>query len=224
MKNVAIIFLIGALMILSIGCFMIPPKPSEALAPEGWEKAAPAPQPATQAPKTPAAAEDVIEQVAKAETKYTPAEPEPVNTTNETATPELKISDSLKLQSSTDLCPHLAEKFDCNRYDIRSCKFKTLVGQNDFYPDLMSCRSGYEYRKEDPRHKYCYIQECRPLEKNNIVEAYGGPVMYAEYIYSEEQTAAGIMTHYTLLKCGEVWQESKTSADCKFYLSKLNAI
>jgi len=74
---------------------------------------------------------------------------------------------------ATSLCPHLAASFQCDKYDIRRCSFKTIVGQNDFYPDIMSCRNGYTYMKEDPEDKYCVVQECRPLEKNGIVEAYG---------------------------------------------------
>jgi hypothetical protein len=223
MRKAVIVFLICSLIILSAGCALLPQKPAEALPGEDTTSTQPTPQSPQASPATQeSVVDDVIEQVVA--TKYVPAEPEPVNVSNETEEVVLKTSGSLKLQSNLAMCPHLVQRFDCNRYDIRSCKFKTLVGQNDFYPDIISCRDGYEYRKEDPRHKYCYIQECRPLEENNIVDGYGGPVIYAEYIYSEEKTATGIMTHYALFSCGETWQESKTSADCRFYLSKLNTV
>jgi len=143
---------------------------------------------------------------------------------NENITLPLKASGNLNLQDSPSLCPHIAPRFDCNRYDVRSCPVKKIVGQNDFLPGIMSCRSGYEHRGENPNHKYCFIQECRPIEKENIVEAYGGPVAYVEYIYSVEKVEGGIMTHYTLNKCGEEEKEFKTSFDCNNYMTELRNV
>jgi hypothetical protein len=138
--------------------------------------------------------------------------------------PKLTISGNLNLQSDTTQCPHLAQSFDCNKYDIRRCDFKMIVGQNKFYPGIMICRDGYTYRNENPNHKYCFIQECSPIAKDNVVEAYGGPVAYAEYIYAEDTVSGGIMTNYKLTKCGEEKKEFKTSNECKYYNSKLKSI
>ena len=136
----------------------------------------------------------------------------------------IETSGSLDLQDDVGLCPHLAEQFECNRYDVRRCDFKKVVGKNDYYPDLISCRSGYEHKGEDAANKYCLIQECRPLEKENIVYAYGGPVIYAEYDYSVESVEGGIMTHYSLLRCGEAYEEFETNFDCTVYKSKIENV
>jgi hypothetical protein len=218
MKNVAIIAILLAILVV-VGCAFLPAKPPvEEL--QG-ETETISETPAQQAPAAPAPAAE--QQPAQAESSYTPVVSEPANETNATA-PALQISGSLVLQDNTQLCPHLVRKFDCDRYDLARCEFKTLVGQNDFFPDYLHCREGYTYRGEDPNHKYCFIQECRPIEKENIVEAYGGPVAYAEYIYSVDKTETGIMTHYTLDKCGEERKEFPTSYDCRIYKSELRNI
>ncbi|MBN1543971.1 hypothetical protein JW898_00750 [Candidatus Woesearchaeota archaeon] len=223
MKTGAIIFLLAVSVIIA-GCGFLPSEPPMSAAEGEGETAEAAPQQQTKAPQQPeAAAEDIIEQVAKEEKKYTPAEPETLNesnATNETEAP-LMISGSLKLQGNQDLCPHLLRTFECDKYELGRCSFKTLVGRNGFYPDYLSCRSGYDYKGEDLNHKYCFIQECRPLEKDNIVYAYGGTVAYAEYLYRVEKVEGGIMTYYTLHKCGEERKEFSTSSGCREYKSEI---
>ncbi|MBU2561232.1 MAG: hypothetical protein KKD17_02960 [Nanoarchaeota archaeon] len=224
MKKALMILLLVALLTLA-GCGFLPSKPPIAGSGEdnGAAEAPAAKEQAKAPPEPEAAAEEIIEQVAKEEKKYVSVEPEPANDTNETEAP-LMISGSLKLQANPDLCPHLARAFECNKYDLARCGFKTLVGQNDFYPDYLSCRSGYDYRGEDPNHKYCFIQECRPLDKDNIVYAYGGTVAYVEYFYRVEKVEGGIMTSYTLHKCGEEHKEFPTSSGCRVYKSELKNI
>jgi hypothetical protein len=221
MKKVAIITILLAMLIL-VGCGFLPSKPPvEELQGETETivetPAQPAAEPAPATPPAPAV------EPAPVESKYTPAVSEIVNATNET-TPALQISGSLDLQDNPQLCPHLVRKFDCDKYDLARCGFKTLVGQNDFFPDYLHCRDGYVNRGENPNHKYCFIQECRPIEKKNIVEAYGGPVAYAEYIYSVDKTDTGVMTHYVLDNCGEEHKEFPTSYDCRIYKSSLRNI
>ncbi len=200
------IFIILAILLLIAGCKMVPESPED-VAKDAETEEQPAP---------------IVKPAVVKEATYTPVETPVENLTNETAQPiELKTSGSIELQDSTALCPHLAESFQCDKYDIRRCSFKTLVGQNDFYPDIISCRDGYTYMKQDPKNKYCVVQECRPLENNGIVEAYGGPVMYAEYDYSVDNVEGGIMTNYKLLRCGEMFKEFKSSTDCREYYSTL---
>ncbi|MBW2971484.1 hypothetical protein KY359_00465 [Candidatus Woesearchaeota archaeon] len=214
---------IALLLLVVAGCGFLPSKPPIEGAGEDAEPAAADSQPATAAPKAPeAAADDIIEQVAQ-EKKYVPVEPEIVNETNETEE-ELRISGSLRLQSNPELCPHLIRKFECDKYDLARCDSKTLVGQNDFYPDIISCWSGYDYRGEDPNHKYCFIQECRPLDKDSVVYAYGGTVAYAEYLYEVEKVEGGINTKYTLHECGEEFKEFPTSFDCRVYKSDIKTV
>jgi hypothetical protein len=217
MKKVLVIIVICLLSVYLAGCGALPSKPPVE---EGGEESV--------AEEVPAADEPMVEEPVVEEAP----EPEPaeeaeqvVEEANETAvTEELRISGSLKLQSSRALCPHLADRFSCNKYDVSRCEFTTFVGENDFYPDHIKCRSGYDYRGEDPNHKYCFIQECRPLEEYNVVYAYGGTVAYAEYLYNVEKVEGGIMTHYTLHKCGEEYKEFKTSTDCRVYKSELRII
>ena len=144
--------------------------------------------------------------------------PELLNNSNTTEL--VAISGDLNLQNDLELCPHLTKRFDCNRYDIRRCDFKTFVGANDFYPDLISCRDGRK-SGENSDHKYCLIQSCRPMQKDNIVYAYGGQSIYAEYAYVVENVGDSIMTHYTLEKCGEEHAEFETHFDCVVYKSEL---
>ncbi|MFH1064672.1 MAG: hypothetical protein V1729_06320 [Candidatus Woesearchaeota archaeon] len=136
----------------------------------------------------------------------------------------VEITGSLELQDDLSKCPHLMETFDCDRYDISRCKFKNLVGKDEFYPDYIYCRDGRLEHGESAGRKYCFIQECRLLEKENIVYAYGGPVTWGEYIYTVDKVDGGIMTHYQLVSCGEDRQEFKTSFDCTTYRSTLDNI
>lgn len=165
------------------------------------------------------AVDEVIDQVVKENIgEEIVGVPELLNESN--VTEEILISGDLQLQDDLGLCPHLARSFECDRYDIRRCDFKTFVGANDFYPDFISCKDG---RKpgENPDHKYCLIQECRPMQRDNIVFAYGGHSIYAEYVYSVENVGGGIITHYTLHRCGEKYVEFETSFDCTVYKSEL---
>jgi hypothetical protein len=220
------LFAVAALLLIVGGCWMLPPKPgSDNLGETSNQSSAePAPQVAptvtTTAPvqETSKAPENVTQ------SKYIAAVPAIPNDTNVTSVKELMISGNLNLQDNLDMCPHLVRSFDCDRYDIRSCKFKNIVGQDDFYPDIMACRDGYSYRNENINHKYCFVQECRALEKGNVVYAYGGSVAYAEYIYHVDNVPGGIMTHYTLAKCGEEMQEFDTSNGCKSYKTQLKSI
>lgn len=148
------------------------------------------------------------------------AEENASETSNLTA--ELPVSGSLELQNDLERCPHLADSFSCDKYDIRRCEFKRFVGRNGFYPDLIDCRDGRVDKGQNPGKKYCLIQGCRPLTSDNIVYAYGGPTAYAEYIYSVENVAGGIMTHYALDRCGEQYGEFDTSFDCNVYKSRLD--
>jgi hypothetical protein len=230
MKTVAIIVL--AIILLAAGCkTFFPPSPEEATAAETGQADeaedetgdTSSRQPTTQQTAE-EAAEAVISQVAEEKKEYLEIEASAANDTNTTPEPEPAISGSLKLQESRELCPHLARKFDCDKYDLARCDFRTLAAQNKFYPDMISCRSGYDYKGENPNHKYCFIQECRPIEKDNIVKAYGGIVAYAEYIYSVDKAEGGIMTHYTLDKCGEEKKEFRTSYDCRVYKSTSKSV
>jgi hypothetical protein len=215
MKKVVIVLLMAVLMIIILGCGFLPAKPPVERA--GEEVAAPAEPPKqekAEALSEPETAE-VVEQVVEA------VEEEAVE---EAAEEGLKISNSLDLQSDLTLCPNLANSFECDKYDIRRCDFKTFVGDNDFYPDLMNCRKGYDDRDENPDNMYCLIQECRPLEEDNIVYAYGKIIAYAEYAYNVEKVEGGIMTHYGLLRCGEIHKEFESSFDCQVYKSELEGL
>jgi hypothetical protein len=217
MKKGLMILLIAVMLLAVVGCGFLPAKPgiedAEEPVPEEPVQEQAEPEPAEEEVTEQAPVEeagiDVVQDITE-EANMTEEKPE--------------ISGNLDLQDNLELCPHLAERFECNKYDLRRCDFETFVGKNDYYPDLLSCRSGYDYRGENPDHKYCLIQECRPLEKQNIVYAYGGPTAYAEYIYSVKNVEGGILTHYVLHKCGEEYNEFKTSFDCKVYKSELQNI
>jgi len=226
----AILFVLISIFLLVGGCSLLPAKPGSTLPGETTTEPTSQPSEPVAATQTTEPGENPAEEVKEAapeivpEKKYAASVPEAPNDTIVTPVKEDIISGNLNLQGNLDICPHLVRSFDCDRYDIRSCKFKNIVGQDDFFPDLMACRSGYSYRNEDPNHKYCFVQECRTLEKGNVVYAYGGPVAYAEYIYQVESVPGGIMTHYTLTKCGEERQEFDTSNGCKSYKSQLKSI
>ncbi|MFC1741721.1 hypothetical protein ACFL3V_04260 [Nanoarchaeota archaeon] len=212
MRKGLLILSVVIILLVIVGCKGMPPGPEDAVSAED----------STADITEPAEEQTVDDQEVAVEEKKkdVPAE----DTTAETDEAELKISGNLGLQKSLELCPHLAGSFDCDKYDLRRCDFKMTVGKNEFYPDLLHCRSGYDYRGENPAHKYCFIQECRPLEKENIVYGYGGTVVYAEYIYSVDTVDGGIMTHYTLDKCGEELKEFPTSYECRLYKSELRNI
>lgn len=217
MKKGMIVLFTSVMLIIIAGCGFLPEKPGiedagEPVLEEPVQEQA-EPEPAT---------DKSVEEVVEEEELVVAVEDITAETDMTDGLPE--ISGSLDLQDNLGLCPHLAESFECNKYDVRRCDFKTFVGQNGYYPDLISCRSGYENKGEDTENKYCLIQECRPLEKENIVYAYGGPVIYAEYDYSVESVEGGIMTHYSLLRCGETYNEFDTSFDCRVYKSELEDI
>ncbi len=142
-------------------------------------------------------------------------------TVNLDDTPELQISGSTELQGDLSLCPHLARTFECDRYDLRACRFKERIGENGYFPDHMRCRAdeNADFVRSDKR--YCFIQECGPIVVGNLAEKYGGHVSYAEYDYREEKTAdGGIMTYYNLKKCGEEWKEFDSEYDCQIYYAE----
>lgn len=200
-----VVSVIISVLLLSIaGC--VPPQSQEAAAEEATleDDALPSDQTPVESPQQPAAEEsqDIPEQEESS----------------------IQISGSLNLQDDLSKCPHLAESFECDRYDISRCKFKTLVGKDDFYPDYIYCRDGRLEDGEKAGRKYCFIQECRPLEKESIVYAYGGPVTWGEYIYTVDKVDGGIMTHYQLVSCGEDRQEFEDSFDCTTYRSTLGNI
>lgn len=167
-------------------------------------------------------AEQIIEQVAEEEAAPVETEQNLTNETNQTE--ELEISGSLDLQEDLSLCPHLAPSFECDKYDIRRCEFKTSVGRNNFYPDLINCRDGDPDKGEDAGNKYCIIQACQPLAEDNMVYAYGGPTAYAEYDHTVHKTETGIMTQYDLLRCGEMHEEFETKFDCTVYKAELDGL
>ncbi len=173
-------------------------------------------------PDPDAAVDDIISQVV--EEKLSP-EVVQENITNETnVTVDLVFSGSFDLQPDLGLCPHLADSFSCDKYDVRRCDFGEIVGRNDYYPDLINCRDGNTEKGENPQNKYCIIQECQPLDENNIVYAYGGPTIYAEYGYRVEKVANGILTHYTLRRCGEMHKEFDSEFDCTVYKAELDGL
>jgi len=144
---------------------------------------------------------------------------------NETETEtSMAITGNLELQDDLSKCPHLIGTFECDRYDISRCYFKTFIGKEDFFPDYIYCRDGRIKDGERNDWKYCFIQECRPLKEENIVKAYGGPVTWGEYKYSVEKVGGGIMTYYELISCGEEYDEFETSFDCRTYRSELGNI
>lgn len=169
-------------------------------------------------------ADQVIEQAIQEEAEIQETEEELSGnmTADANATQEYSISGSLELQTDLERCPHLAQSFSCDRYDIRRCEFKRFTGRNGFYPDLIDCRDGRAEKGQDPEKKYCLIQECSPLTEENIVQAYGGPTAYAEYDYRVEKIEGGIMTHYSLLRCGETYKQFDNEFDCTVYKSRLD--
>jgi predicted small lipoprotein YifL len=225
--------IIAAILILSVlaGCGYlpggspIPPPPEEALQEPAVEEQEQQVAAEPELPEQPEAepeelaAQEVIKTLAQEEM----TEPE-INETNQTNATNvtLEVSGSLDLQEELSLCPHLAESFSCDRYDVRRCNIGQIVGANEYYPELMNCRAGRAEKGEEPENRYCLIQECVPLHNKSVVYAYGGPILYAEYAYSEEKVPGGIMTHYTLLRCGEDHAEFNTSLKCISYKSELD--
>lgn len=220
MKKSVLVVLISLFLLITAGCGFFSAETSVAEMEEGSEEAAaPAEPAAKKEQKEPeAAAEDIIKNVVEAKEK---GPEEEVNETNVTVEVEMNISGSLDLQEDLLLCPHLAESFSCNKYDVRRCDFETFVGKNGTYPDLISCRDGRK-KGENPGNKYCLIQECGPVEEGNIAYAHGGMAAFAEYIYRVEKVEGGIMTHYTLKRCGETYKEFNSSFDCTVYKSELD--
>ncbi len=133
---------------------------------------------------------------------------------------EIKVSGSTALQDNLSLCPHLVHEFSCDRYDIRGCDFKHGLGKDGFFPDILKCRSGDVSKGESSDSKFCFIQGCGPIVKGNLVHRYGGPVIYAEFKYRLEKTGSGIMTYYTLRRCGETWKDFASEYDCSMYYSE----
>jgi hypothetical protein len=216
MERGMIVLIICAFFIVMAGCGFLPSgTPINGTAEETGTAAEPVKKQEQKEPE--AAAADIIKQVVEEEQKDVVNETNETNVTTETAA---KISGSLALQKDLSLCPHLAASFSCNKYDIRRCDFKMQVGKNGTYPNLMNCRDGRK-KGENPDNKYCIVQECRPIEEENIAYAHGGMVAFAEYIYKEEKVEGGIMTHYTLRRCGEDHMEFNSSFDCTVYKSKL---
>lgn len=220
--SIAIVLAISSLLLIS-GCSLlfpqdspIPPSPEEAATGQvstqkSQEKSS----------DSDAAASDLIAQMATAEKKN-----ETANVTNITNTTEaeLQISGSLKLQTDATLCPHLNTSFSCDKYDIRRCDFKDFVGVEGYYPDLINCRAGRKDKGENPDYRYCLIQECQPISEENLAYEYGGPTIFAEYEYREEKVAGGIMTYYTLKRCGEQQNTFNSSFDCTVYKSRLDKL
>ena len=146
---------------------------------------------------------------------------ESMNVTQIVVEKDLPISGSAdELQSDLELCPHISREFDCDRYDIRGCKFQQRIGQNGFYPQRMRCRSGEVGAGERHDSKYCFIQECSPVIVEGIAEKFGGLVAYAEYDYKLEKTGTGIMTYWNLRSCGEEFREFDSKFDCQIYYSE----
>lgn len=214
-----------AVMLLLGGCgFFVPSDPAEDLERESGDSESQAQESAeTNSDAEPEdAVEGLIDKVVEQEAAKPVVEENLTNQTNMTV--ELEQSGSLYLQTDLGLCPHLAESFECDRYDIRRCAFKTFVGKNGFYPDLMNCRDGETRKGENPQNKYCIIQSCAPLQEDNIAYAYGGTTAYAEYRHSVEKVGGGIMTHYELRRCGEMHKEFDTDFDCTVYKSELDGL
>lgn len=224
MKNITILLLILASLVLTTGCSMLFPQDSPIPpSPEDAATGQVSTQNAEQKPAdTEAAATDLIQQMTVKEKKSN----ETLNQTNATNITEVQLqtSGSLTLQSDPELCPHLNSSFSCDKYDIRRCGFKHTVGKEDYYPDLINCRAGKKEQGENQDYMYCLIQECQPLSENNLVFGYGGPTAFAEYIYTVEKVSGGIMTHYTLKRCGEQYNTFNSTFDCTVYKSRLEKL
>ena len=216
MKKEAIILILvsSLLMLIMAGCgsLGLPEKAPETKASDSAAK------PAAPAAPAPAAATAEAQAGQEAEVNVT---------VNETEQPEveLKITGNTRLQTDLSLCPHLQQKFDCDRYDVRGCRFKQRVGDNGFFPDYMICSSGDIKAKgpaaaDKPDRRFCFIQECAPIVEGNLAESYGGLVAYAEYNYRKETTDTGIMTYYDLRRCGEMKKEFNTKEECRVYYSE----
>jgi hypothetical protein len=216
MKRGVSIILVIIILAFAAGCALMPSE-----APSGEEGSAELADEAIPAPE-PASAGDLIDQVAQEEVQEVPSYVEEGVVEEANLSTDLPVSGSLELQNDLERCPHLAASFECDRYDIRRCEFNRFVGRNGFYPNLIDCRDGRADKGQDPDKKYCLIQGCRPLTSDNIVYAYGGPTAYAEYIYHVENVEGGIMTHYSLNRCGEQYDEFDTSFDCTVYKSRLD--
>lgn len=128
-------------------------------------------------------------------------------------------SGSLDLQDDLKLCPHLAKRFSCDKYDIKFCEFTQMLGANDYYPNVLNCRDGQTAKGENPDHEYCLIQSCMPLASDGIVYAYGGTTAYAEYSYVKDRINEEVVLHYSLVKCGEMEKEFEKQDNCKFFRS-----
>ena len=142
-----------------------------------------------------------------------------VETVNKT-----KVSGSLELQSDLDLCPHLVQEFICDKYDLRDCKFKQIMGEDEFYPDNLFCRDGLSLKKGVSGNKYCIVQECRGITEGGIVSSFGGVMAYVEYNYDEETVKDGIMTRYKLLRCGEIQKSFIERTDCNHYFAEVKKL
>ncbi len=225
-KSTTIILILSFLFITGCKYFPggspIPPSPEDALAIDDAGDNNTIAEVNSETESTEVSADDLIKQVVEEETK-----PVVVNSTNETNTTEITavtLSESLNLQDTLSLCPHLNVSFECNRYDIRRCEFKQIVGNNNYYPDLINCRAGKSSRGENPDNRYCLIQECQPIKKDNIVYSYGGPTIWAEYDYHEQKSVEGVMTYYSLKRCGEMQMQFNSSFDCTVYKSELEGL
>ncbi|NQU79428.1 hypothetical protein HQ545_06695 [Candidatus Woesearchaeota archaeon] len=208
MKHKLICILIIIILLFIAGCGMIPKDP------EAFNDSSDESNDTIVEPEV--TADDIIEQIAVKE-KQKPVENNITNITINVSA----VSGSLDLQQDIELCPHLARSFSCNRYDVRHCDINTIVGRDQFWPDLINCRTG-RLDGEDPDNRYCLVQECQPLHNDSIVDAYGGPTIFAEYEYREEKVGGGIMTHYTLKECGEVFMEFKSKFDCVVFKSNFD--
>jgi len=227
----AVIILLTAiaalLLIFSAGCGLLPGEPpipgTEAdvgEAPETTDA-----EDAASAEEEPEdSVEQLISQVVEEEELLVEEEQNLTNETDETAL--IEISGSLDLQEDLSFCPHIVDSFSCDRYDVRRCEIKQIVGQNGYFPDLINCRAGEPDRNpgEKADNRYCIIQECQPIHEDNIVYAYGGPIIYAEYDYREEKVGGGIMTHYSLLRCGEMFMEFEDKFECTVYKAELDGL
>jgi hypothetical protein len=222
-----------ALLIVLVGCNILPGSPDKAVPGEnvvvetgptqtasGAQIPAQIPASATSAAAdTPVTAPPATEIAAINDTVTAVDNQTNVNnqTTNQTNTSTIRTSGSLSLQSDTLLCPHLATTFSCDSYDIRRCDFAKIMVTDGFYPEIINCKDGSAKKGEDPAKKYCLIQDCEPLTEGNIVYAVGGKTAYAEYTYTKESTATGILLTYDLKRCGEMEKEFADKNKCQYY-------
>ncbi|MBI5398550.1 hypothetical protein HZB03_03735 [Candidatus Woesearchaeota archaeon] len=146
------------------------------------------------------------------------------NTTEQQSTPTPlqtpASTNNLTLQSDLTQCQHLSPNFECNRYDLRDCKYQTLVGKNEFYPDQLVCRFG-KGPGEYPTRKYCYSQDCKRITERNVVIKYGGVIAFGEYRYSVRKEGDGIVTSYELVRCGEMTKTFATIEGCRRHIITL---